>query len=169
MSEPNVLLLDEPTNDLDIDTLTALEDVLDGWPGTLLVVSHDRYFLERVTTVTAALMGDGTIAALPGGVEEYLVKRVRASGPGAAQSGAAAGAARGERSAGGDSRAARKELSRVEREIGRLDTREAKLHAEMAEKAADYAATASLDEQLRALQAEKSALEDTWLDLSDQL
>ena len=171
MSEPNVLLLDEPTNDLDIDTLTALEDVLDGWPGTLLVVSHDRYFLERVTTVTAALMGDGTIAALPGGVEEYLVKRVRASLTGAAQSGAAGavGAARGERSAGGDSRAARKELSRVEREIGRLDTREAKLHAEMAEKAADYAATASLDEQLRALQAEKSALEDTWLDLSDQL
>ncbi len=69
MGEPNVLLLDEPTNDLDIDTLNALEDVLDGWPGTLIVVSHDRYFLERVTAVTASLMGDGTLAALPGGVE----------------------------------------------------------------------------------------------------
>jgi ATP-binding cassette subfamily F protein uup len=57
MGEPNVILLDEPTNDLDIDTLTALEDLLDGWPGTLIVVSHDRYFLERVTTVTASLMG----------------------------------------------------------------------------------------------------------------
>ena len=77
MGEPNVIILDEPTNDLDIDTLNALEDLLDGWPGTLLVVSHDRYFLERVTTVTASLMGDGTVAALPGGVEEYLAKRVK--------------------------------------------------------------------------------------------
>ena len=77
MGEPNVLLLDEPTNDLDIDTLNALEDVLDGWPGTLLVVSHDRYFLERTTTVTSSLMGDGSIKALPGGVDEYLAKRVR--------------------------------------------------------------------------------------------
>jgi hypothetical protein len=79
MGEPNVILLDEPTNDLDIDTLNALEDLLDGWPGTLIVVSHDRYFLERVTTVTASLMGDGSVAALPGGVEEYLRKRKRAA------------------------------------------------------------------------------------------
>src|SRR5687768_11960362 len=79
MGEPNVILLDEPTNDLDIDTLTALEDLLDGWPGTLVVVSHDRYFLERVTTVTASLMGDGSVKALPGGVDEYLAKRVKRS------------------------------------------------------------------------------------------
>jgi energy-coupling factor transporter ATP-binding protein EcfA2 len=72
MAEPNVLLLDEPTNDLDIDTLTALEDLLDGWPGTLLVVSHDRYFVERVCDSVVALLGDGSLAALPGGVEEYL-------------------------------------------------------------------------------------------------
>ncbi len=74
LSEPNVLLLDEPTNDLDIDTLNVVEDFLDGWPGTLVVVSHDRYFLERVTDSTWALMGDGQLAMLPGGVDEYLEK-----------------------------------------------------------------------------------------------
>ncbi len=75
MSEPNVLLLDEPTNDLDIDTLTALEDLLDGWPGTLVVVSHDRYFVERVCDNVYALAGDGSIRHLPGGIEQYLALR----------------------------------------------------------------------------------------------
>ena len=158
MGEPNVILLDEPTNDLDIDTLTALEDLLDGWPGTLVVVSHDRYFLERVTTVTASLMGDGTVAALPGGVDEYLARRVKAAPAPAPRS-----------KGGGDSRAARKELSRVEREIARLDRRGAQLTAEMAERAADFAAVAVLDEQLRSLQDDKAALEDTWLELSEAL
>ena len=78
MAEPNVLLLDEPTNDLDIETLTELEDLLDGWPGTLVVVSHDRYFLERVTEHVVALLGDGKLAFLAGGVDEYL-DRVRAA------------------------------------------------------------------------------------------
>ena len=72
MAEPNVMLLDEPTNDLDIETLTSLEDVLDGWAGTLLVVSHDRYLLERVTDRQVALLGDGQVRDLPGGVEQYL-------------------------------------------------------------------------------------------------
>src|SRR5688500_4194775 len=72
---PNLLLLDEPTNDLDIDTLNVLEDFLDGWPGTLIVVSHDRYFLERVTDTTWALLGDGQISMLPRGVDEYLERR----------------------------------------------------------------------------------------------
>ncbi len=159
MGEPNVLLLDEPTNDLDIDTLNALEDVLDGWPGTLLVVSHDRYFLERVTTVTTSLMGDGTVAALPGGVEEYLAKRVRRGAPSAPRSSSGPKV---------DPRAAKKELSRVEREIGRLDQAEAKLHAQLAEQAADHAAVLRLDAQLRELQAQKTALEDSWLELSEQ-
>ena len=75
LSEPNVLLLDEPTNDLDIETLTVLEDFLDRWPGTLVVVSHDRYFLERVTDSTWALLGDGQVSMLPRGVEEYLERR----------------------------------------------------------------------------------------------
>ena len=75
LTEPNVLLLDEPTNDLDIDTLNVLEDFLDGWPGTLVVVSHDRYFLERVTDSIWALLGDGQISMLPRGVDEYLERR----------------------------------------------------------------------------------------------
>jgi ATP-binding cassette subfamily F protein uup len=156
MGEPNVILLDEPTNDLDIDTLNALEDLLDGWPGTLIVVSHDRYFLERVTTVTASLMGDGSVAALPGGVEEYLAKRRKAAPVSAPKS-----------KASGDSRAGKKELSRVEREIARLDKREAELHVALAEKAADFAAVTRLDEELRTAQADKAALEDTWLALSE--
>ncbi len=158
MGEPNVLLLDEPTNDLDVDTLTALEDLLDGWPGTLLVVSHDRYFLERVTASTAALMGDGTLAALPGGVEEYLDRRRRARPVPAAAA----------RRAGGDTRAAKKELARVERELARLERAEARLHAAMAEQAADHVAVAALDEQLRALTTDRGGLEDAWLELSEQ-
>ena len=82
MDEPNVLLLDEPTNDLDIDTLRLLEDYLDSWPGTLIVVSHDRWFLERVCDVVWALMGDGTVALLPGGISQYLEhRRDRKTGP----------------------------------------------------------------------------------------
>src|SRR4029078_8063817 len=72
MTEPNVLLLDEPTNDLDIETLTGLEDLLDDWPGTVVVVSHDRYFLERVTEHVVALLGDGRLSFLGGGGDEYL-------------------------------------------------------------------------------------------------
>ena len=157
MGEPNVLMLDEPTNDLDIDTLNALEDVLDGWPGTLLVVSHDRYFLERTTTVTSSLMGDGTIKALPGGVDEYLEKRVRRTG-----SAPAAKAAKG-----GDSRTSKKELQRLEREIARLDKRENGLLTEIADRAADYAAVATLDAELREVRASKEATETAWLELSD--
>ena len=153
MGEPNVIILDEPTNDLDIDTLNALEDLLDGWPGTLIVVSHDRYFLERVTDTTASLMGDGTVAALPGGVEEYLAKRKRAA-PASAP-----------KSRTGDSRSAKKELSRVEREISRLDKRQAELEAGMASSAADFAVFGKLDAELKEIQAEKTALEDSWMEL----
>ncbi|MEO6203882.1 MAG: ABC-F family ATP-binding cassette domain-containing protein [Mycobacteriales bacterium] len=156
MGEPNVILLDEPTNDLDIDTLTALEDLLDGWPGTLIVVSHDRYFLERVTTLTASLMGDGSVKALPGGVEEYLRKRIKAAPASAPKS-----------KGGGDTRAAKKELTRVEREIAKLDKDEQQLLADLEKNAADYTATAALDEQLRGLRSRKADLEHSWLELSE--
>src|SRR5262249_56639546 len=77
MAEPNMLLLDEPTNDLDIDTLQQLEDLLDGWAGTLVVISHDRDLIERICDSTWALFGDGKLTNLPGGIEEYLAKRAK--------------------------------------------------------------------------------------------
>ncbi|MCZ2825476.1 MULTISPECIES: ABC-F family ATP-binding cassette domain-containing protein [unclassified Modestobacter] len=164
MAEPNVLLLDEPTNDLDIDTLTALEDLLDSFPGTVLVVSHDRYFVDRVCDSVVALMGDGSLAALPGGVEEYL--RRRAAGE-AALPGSGAAAPVGSSSApahsAADSRAARKEASRLERRMLKLDADEKKLHEQLAAAATDYGRAAELDAQLKALQAEKEQVETDWL------
>jgi ABC transport system ATP-binding/permease protein len=156
LSEPNVLLLDEPTNDLDTDTLAALEDLLDSWAGTLVVVSHDRYLIERVCDSTVALLGDGSLAALPGGVEEYLARRA-AMGP-------ASSAERRERK--GDSRAARKELTRLERQLAQLERREARLHEELAAHATDFARVAELDAQLRTVVAERESAEHAWLELT---
>jgi ATP-binding cassette subfamily F protein uup len=158
MGEPNVLLLDEPTNDLDIDTLNALEDVLDGWPGTLLVVSHDRYFLERVCSTTVSLMGDGSLKALPGGIDQYLAERVR-------RPAAAAAPAKPK----GDSRQAKKELQRLERQLVKLDAREAELHASMAASATDHEAVARLNEELHQVRQEKESVEEAWLELSEDL
>jgi DNA repair exonuclease SbcCD ATPase subunit len=163
MGEPNVLALDEPTNDLDTDTLAAVEDALDGWPGTLLVVSHDRYLLERLCDRQVALLGDGGIRDLPGGVEEYLALRrsaLSASGP-AAPAGAAASTSEGP--SAGDLRTARKEMTRLERQLSRLADAESRLHAEMAEKATDHEAVLELDSRLRALHDERAALEEQWL------
>src|SRR5690606_23434809 len=150
MDEPNVLLLDEPTNDLDIETLTELEDLLDGWPGSLVLVSHDRYFLERITDRVLALMGDGTLAFLPGGVDEYLERRVGTEGgvPTAGARPAAEEPAEEEAApavSAAERRAAQKELQRIERRIDRISTREEELHARMAEAAEDYTRLAELD------------------------
>jgi ATP-binding cassette subfamily F protein uup len=172
MGEPNVLLLDEPTNDLDIDTLQALEDLLDGWPGSLLVISHDRYFLERVTDHVVALLGDGTLRMLPGGVEEYLRRRAALAqerGAAAAKSAAAqsAGGAAGAASSAKDQRAAQKELSRIERRLDKISALETELHDRMAAAAADYEKIAELDGRLRELMDERERLEEEWLVLAD--
>jgi ABC transport system ATP-binding/permease protein len=179
MDEPNVLLLDEPTNDLDIETLTELEDLLDGWPGSLTVVSHDRYFLERVTDHVEALLGDGKLSFLPGGVEEYL-ERVRgrrqatlpASGPAVATGPSAADGAAGGTGpviSAADERAARKELQRLERQIARLSEREAQLGQELAANATDYEKLTELGAELREVQSDKADLEDRWLTVADGL
>ena len=166
MTEPNVLLLDEPTNDLDIETLTELEDLLDGWPGTLVVVSHDRYFLERVTEHVVALLGDGRLSFLGGGVDEYL-DRVRAARRAPAPRSPAAGSpAAGSAAAGSGAaaeRTARKELQRLERQLDRLTAREADLSAELAANATDYEKLTALGAELKAAQAEKADLEERWL------
>jgi ATP-binding cassette subfamily F protein uup len=168
MAEPNVLLLDEPTNDLDIDTLTALEDLLDSFAGTVLVVSHDRYFVDRVCDTVVALLGDGSLAALPGGVDEYLARRAAgeaqlpgaapADGPASRQAPAPASA----RSAG-EIREARKEAARLERRLERLGAEEERLHAELAAAATDHVRVLELDARLRALLAEKDEVETGWL------
>jgi len=166
MDEPNVLLLDEPTNDLDIETLTEFEDLLDGWPGTLVVVSHDRYFLERVTEHVVALLGDSKLSFLAGGVDEYLdrVRTVRgapAARPAEARAASATGAA--------EERTARKELQRLERQLERLSSRETELAAQLTANATDYEKLTALGAELRAAQAEKADLEDRWLAVAAEL
>jgi len=165
MDEPNVFLLDEPTNDLDIETLTEFEDLLDGWPGTLVVVSHDRYFLERATEHVVALLGDGKLAFLGGGVDEYL-DRVRAARDIPASTRPAAPAPR---SSAADDRTARKELQRLERQLERLSAREAELAAELAANATDYEKLTELGAELKATQAEKADLEERWLTVAAEL
>jgi len=163
LAEPNVLLLDEPTNDLDIDTLNVVEDYLDGWPGTLIVVSHDRYFLERVCDVTYALMGDGTCVLLPGGVEQYLEVRRQRAAAGDLPTGPVSNGT----TANADLRTARKTMSRVESQIGKVDKRIATLHTQMAKAAADYGKLADLQRELDAATAEKDELELAWLEAAD--
>ncbi|MFC6015057.1 ABC-F family ATP-binding cassette domain-containing protein [Plantactinospora solaniradicis] len=174
-AEPNVLLFDEPTNDLDTDTLAALEDLLDSWPGTLVVASHDRYLVERVTDVVYGMFGDGRLVHLPGGIEEYLA-RVPTSGGlrtgGFGTAGPAPGAApeRTENGlSGGELRAVRKELTRLERQVGKLEQRESALHDQLAEHSTDYNRVAELDAQLRAVRAEREQTEEAWLALAEQV
>jgi ATP-binding cassette subfamily F protein uup len=166
LAQPNVLLLDEPTNDLDTDTLLALEDLLDSWVGTLVIVSHDRYLLERVCDVLVAIRDDGSLAALPGGVEQYLDERASRR-QGSSTSGQPRESASGNAAAKSDPRAARKELTRLEREIARLDKRTVVLHTQLAEHATDYEKVATLSAELRTVESEKEAAETAWLELSD--
>jgi ATP-binding cassette subfamily F protein uup len=167
MAEPNVLLLDEPTNDLDIDTLTALEDLLDGWPGTLVVVSHDRWFVERVCDDVHALTGDGGLRHLPGGIEQYLELRREA----AELAAPAAAGGRREQAApvGAVVRAARKEVARIERALERAGERETALHEEMAASATDHVRLRELQGELEAQAAERERLEGAWLETSEAL
>jgi ATPase subunit of ABC transporter with duplicated ATPase domains len=175
--EPNVLLLDEPTNDLDTDTLASLEDLLDSWPGTMIVASHDRYLVERVTDTVFGMFGDGRLVHLPGGVDEYLARAVAAPGDRGIGVTHAAESRREASGSGGavavmsaaDVRLGRKEISRLERQIAKLDQKEAQLHEQMATHATDYARIADLDAQLRATRAERAETEDTWLALAEKL
>ncbi len=179
MAEPNVLILDEPTNDLDIETLTSMEDVLDGWAGTLLVVSHDRYLLERMCDRQVALLGDGAVRDLPGGVEQYLDLRqaARASGSASGASGTArakapssgAGAAGPAASAqsAAELRDAKKDLNRIDRQLSRISAQEERIHAQMAAKATDHTAVLELNTTLRAIVDERETLELEWLSVAE--
>ncbi len=161
LSEPNVLVLDEPTNDVDTDMLTATEDLLDSWPGTLIVVSHDRYLLERVTDQQYAIL-DGRLRHLPGGVDEYLKLASASTTP------APMPVARSEPASGAAVYANRKELAAVERKLERVAGQIAALHIEVVEHDhSDYTGLGELTARLRALEAENTDLEERWLELSD--
>ncbi|MEU9128263.1 ABC-F family ATP-binding cassette domain-containing protein [Kitasatospora sp. NPDC048540] len=164
MDEPNVLFLDEPTNDLDIETLNQLEDLLDGWPGSMVVISHDRFFIERTTDTVHALLGDKKLRMLPNGVDEYLERRARMAEQ-AAPALAPAAAAK----PAGDTRAQKKEMQKLERQIAKLDQQESKLHSQLAEHAADFSKVAELDAQLRKVKEEKEELELAWLELAEEV
>jgi len=168
LSEPNVLLLDEPTNDVDTDMLTATEDLLDSWPGTLIVVSHDRYLLERVTDQQYAIL-DGGLRHLPGGIDEYLrlasrsatTARPKAAGPNPAEPQAISGAQR---------RTAEKELTAIDRQLARLADRIAAKHTELADHdQSDHVEITRLTQELRSLEDEVATTEGRWLELSEAL
>jgi ATPase subunit of ABC transporter with duplicated ATPase domains len=178
--EPNVLILDEPTNDLDTDILAAMEDLLDGWPGTLIVVSHDRYLLERVTDHQYALLGDGRLRHLTGGVDQYLELRKHSLNGSQAGAEKPTAAAAGNQIANADSAAPRlagaalrdaeKNLARLNRALEKLATDEAKLHEMMAaHDQADYAGLAELAAKQAEYNAKRDGLELEWLETSELL
>ena len=167
LREPNVLLLDEPTNDLDIETLTVVEDFLDRWPGTLIVVSHDRYFLERVCDTTWALLGDGSLAMLPGGVDEYLGRRA-AVPPALRDTPPSTTGETAERtSSPAARRAARKDVARLDRQLAKVNARIAALHEQMAAHASDFSRLAALDAELSDASANRDRLELEWLEAAE--
>jgi ATP-binding cassette subfamily F protein uup len=157
MRGPNVLLLDEPTNDFDVETLSALEDLLDDFIGTLLVVSHDRYFLERVCDRFVGMLGDGAVRDLPRGVDEYL--ELRSASPFQPVGGVTSA----KMSSAADLRILRKEIARLERAMEKVDEKERALHERLAAEASDFAKVAQLDAELGALIASKEELEAAWL------
>ena len=167
MAEPNVLLLDEPTNDLDIDTLQELESLLDSWPGTLVVISHDRYLIERICDSTWALFGDGHLTNLPGGIDEYLRRRRDMAGSGVTAGGSAAVAEK-KRDAAADHKT-RKAMASLERKITKLQEREQGITAKMAEVATDMDALNELNTELAGVRGEIEALEMEWMELGEQL
>ncbi|MFE0589519.1 ABC-F family ATP-binding cassette domain-containing protein [Micromonospora echinospora] len=168
--EPNVLLFDEPTNDLDTDTLAALEDLLDSWPGTVVVASHDRYLVERVTDVVYGMFGDGHLVHLPGGVDEYLARAAGRIAPAPAVTGSATSAPSATTGmSAAEARQARKELARLERQIGKLEQKETALLDQLAANATDYARVADLDAQLKEVRAERERTEESWLALAEEI
>lgn len=180
LDEPNVLIMDEPTNDMDTDMLAAIEDLLDSWPGTLVVVSHDRYLLERVTDQQYAVLG-GRLRHLPGGVDEYLRIAAHAAAPTGSQDAgratvasvtatAPASVAAAPTLSGAERRTLEKELAALERRIAKVQGQVDALHVQLAEHdVSDYPGIAALHEQVRGFEAELEAAEERWLELGELL
>lgn len=168
--EPNVLILDEPTNDLDTDILAAMEDLLDGWPGTLIVVSHDRYLLERVTDDQYALLGDGSLRHLTGGVDQYLQLRKQSTSGQQTASVSEKQTNASEQLSGAALRDAEKNLSRIERALEKLANDEVSLHEQMTtHDQSDYVGLSELAAKQTDFNAKRDALELEWLETSELL
>ncbi len=163
MDSPNVLLLDEPTNDFDVETLTALEDLLDSFGGTLLVISHDRYFLERVCDRFVGLLGDLTLRDLPGGIDEYLKLRGQSSQP------MTTSTPKTKSSNIVEIKEVRKEIAKHERAIAKFEEQIALLQSQQAELAFDHEKLATNMEELAALTHEKNLTEENWLQANSRL
>lgn len=171
LSEPNVIVLDEPTNDVDSEMLTAMEDLLDSWPGTLIVVSHDRYLLERVTDQQYAIL-HGQLRHVPGGVDEYLRLAQQQEHTQGAQPMQASGKTTDDRTAlnGAERRAAQKEVSSIERKLEKQTQRVQTVQEQLAaHDQSDFEGLQTLASELRELEAEVDQLEERWLELSEQL
>ena len=179
LDEPNVLIMDEPGNDLDTDMLAVMEDLLDTWPGTLIVVSHDRYLLERVTDQQFALIG-GKVRHLPGGVDDYLdmIEKAKTAAPAGvsasqkepADSGVTATADDAPKLSGKEFRETSKRISAIERKLAKLEEQKTALEADMAaHDPSDYEGLNKLNGQLQAVSDESGALETEWMELSEKL
>jgi ATP-binding cassette subfamily F protein uup len=162
MDSPNVLLLDEPTNDFDIETLTELEDLLDSFGGTLIVISHDRYFLERVCDRFVGLLGDGQLRDLPRGVDQYLEDRARALKGGSSQGEKKVSSAQTER-------LLKKDLARVERQIEKAREKLAILKSQQSEASFDADRLLKIANEITSLESELVQREEEWLEITLQL
>jgi ATP-binding cassette subfamily F protein uup len=162
MDSPNVLLLDEPTNDFDIETLTELEDLLDSFGGTLIVISHDRYFLERVCDRFVGLLGDGQLRDLPRGVDQYLEDRARALRGGSSQ---------GEKkvSSSQTERLLKKDLTRVERQIAKAREKLETLKSEQSEASFDADRLLEITAEITSIEADLVQREEEWLEITLKL
>jgi ABC transport system ATP-binding/permease protein len=159
MDSPNVLLLDEPTNDFDIETLTELEDLLDSFGGTLIVISHDRYFLERVCDRFVGLLGDGELRDLPRGVDQYLEERAKALAPQTSSGG-------GKVSNAAQQRMLKKDLTRVERQIEKAREKLAALKTEQESASFDAGRLTEIASEIAAIESELATREEEWLEIT---
>jgi ATP-binding cassette subfamily F protein uup len=163
MDSPNVLLLDEPTNDFDVETLTALEDLLDTYAGVLIVISHDRYFLERVCDRFVGLLGDESLRDLPRGVDQYLeirssmIERSITSAPKKTISDAA------------QVRLIKKDIAKLEKQIEKVQSEEKQLITEQEAASFDHQKLLEIAAKLEAIQSLRQKLEDEWLELSGKI
>jgi ABC-type multidrug transport system ATPase subunit len=165
------LVLDEPTNDFDVETLAALEDLLDGFPGTLLIISHDRYFLERVCDNFVAVMGDLAFTDLPSGIEQYLESRRKmlAGASGKSTSGGAGESKGTSKLTPARERELRKLTDKFKRQLAKLESTIGQIHDQMLEVSGDFERVAQLDKELRELNESKESIELQWLEADEEL